>query len=253
MEEKVLTVHLHEVSEADMDGLEVLERIAMEGSEVSLGFGKDNIDNWKGRGNGLFLDGVKGIVANHHLEIVQRGCNNRCTQRTHSHTDPYHENRCLYAGELPADQQEELMVMGRETIDSEFGVMPTAYCPPNGLYGKHTLRIAGELGYECFTRLGLIGEEPYFADSNDESDVVGTIVVTQTMLTRAPFDGFRYTNLDRLSQFEDGFTELIDRLGSVVPRLRNNGARFRGGVNSFGRIAYVGLRDLKKALRDGDY
>ncbi|MBI1972624.1 hypothetical protein HYS50_01315 [Candidatus Woesearchaeota archaeon] len=195
-----LTIHLHEVKRQDEVGLELLEFLVEQNQNISLGLGVDNLEAWQ-RHPRCFAQ-LKLLIAAPNVELVQRGFRNRCpkqgTNKEHTIRDFYHENRCssFFSRAIDAHLQQEGMKRGKNILEATLEKTPIAYCPPNGLYDRETIRIAHKiLEYKHFVMLGLLPAVPYRLHGNH------LVIVTQTKLDYAT-NAHAFTHLDHLPQLQ---------------------------------------------------
>lgn len=246
-----LTVHLHEAHKKDFVGLRVLERLVEQGGYVALSFGKDNIQAWQSAKNDFYRR-IRDLVSSNQIEIVQRGCWNRCSQDPHVRTDPHHEHICpITRRAISLDHQRSLMEEGKDAMEEHMSKTPIGYCPPNGLYEPATIEIAGELNYEYFVKPSMLNSGAYEQDTKQRS----VIVVPQRRL-KQNIGGNSYTHLDHLPDIRQS---LLDELASKLQSLREvkpgkgitqRVNRVKSGVDDVCRTIYVRLCDIRQAMRN---
>lgn len=193
-----LTIHLHEVKRQDEAGLELLELLVEQNQNISLGLGVDNLEAWQQHPR-CFAQ-LKALIATPNVELIQRGYRNRCpkqgTDEEHTIRDFYHENRCssFFSRAIDAHLQQEGMKKGKGILEATLEKTPIAYCPPNGLYDRETVRIVYQnLEYQHMVILGLLPAVPYRLHGNH------MVIVTQTRLDDA-ISTHAYTHLNHLPQ-----------------------------------------------------
>ena len=116
---------------------------------------------------------VKRILTRPGYILGQQGLNHKCEKCKEFHlqkengvvvkngVDPWHENYCLWNGQVSRGEQKVLMEQGREKFFEIFGVKPEVYNPPNHYLDEVTLQVAAEIGYKYVTNRALIPLKPY--------------------------------------------------------------------------------------------
>lgn len=119
------------------------------------------------------INRIKEIFADDNYVLGQQGLNHKCPHCEDFHVsmtgkevrrsgvDPWHENYCLWFGEIPEKDQMKFMSEGKKILEKTFGVDVRLYVPPNHLLGTNTLKVASELGYSWIANRALIPVAPY--------------------------------------------------------------------------------------------
>lgn len=118
------------------------------------------------------IERLKGILSQEGYILGQQGLNHKCHICKDFHAkkegailkkkgvDPWHENYCLWFGEISEKEQEKFMKEGRKKLEEKFGVAPLLYVPPNHLLDRNTVRIAFLNGYKWIANRALIQVAP---------------------------------------------------------------------------------------------
>lgn len=116
---------------------------------------------------------LKEILSREGNFLGQQGLSHKCILCSSHHfadvegevkkhgVDPWHENYCLWFGNIPITTQRQFMQEGKEILEKIFGIIPRLYAPPNHLLDSSTIRTAADLGYTWITDRALIPLNPY--------------------------------------------------------------------------------------------
>lgn len=125
---------------------------------------------WQDERWGKYVEELKGLFLREKLFLGQQGLNHRCDKCVSYQKikgerdfgiDRWHENYCLWCGEIPLEKQIKLIEEGREKLADFFGVNALGYHPPNHLYDRNTLIACRRLGYNVVSDRALIPVRPY--------------------------------------------------------------------------------------------
>ena len=251
MTQATLTIHLHEATERDEQGLKILEEIVDKNHAVALAFGVDNVEAWQQKRR--FYGHVKYLVGAQNVSLVQRGYRNRCLNE-HTIRDPHHENKCstLLNGRVDAGSQRKDIWLGKTRIEFSMGKEPVAYCPPNSLYDEMTVGMAKDLGYTHFTVPSVLPAFPYKPKDR-------IIIVPQTALARYGVGRHAYAHLDQLPELgrngklkqhlEQGLMPLtaVEKEPWVGYQVLNQ--TFLLPANRVLHYGYIQMRDARRAIQ----
>ena len=163
-----LNIHIETFDEKSFDGVESLAKKG----PIAISFAPYQIPLLKESQ----IIKLKKILSQEGYVLGQQGLNHKCNkcvefqrqkkdgQVIKSGIDPWHENYCLWLGEIPAKEQESFMKEGKEQLKKVFGVEPRLYVPPNHYFDLNTVKIARKLGYKWLTDRTLIALKPYILE-----------------------------------------------------------------------------------------
>ncbi len=116
---------------------------------------------------------LKEILSREGYVLGQQGLNHKCTKCQDYHfeekdnkivrpgIDPWHENYCLWFGQISSKDQKRFMNEGRKKLKALLGIEPQLYVPPNHYFDINTVKIASKMGYKWLTDRALLPLKPY--------------------------------------------------------------------------------------------
>lgn len=122
------------------------------------------------------IEKLRQILSQEGYVLGQQGLNHKCTKCAEFHRektgkevtkagiDPWHENYCLWFGQISAKEQEEFMKEGRKQLKEIFLKEPELYVPPNHYFDLTTVKVAKKLGYKWLSDRALLPLRRYLLE-----------------------------------------------------------------------------------------